>query len=928
MKRVFISLFFALLAYSQQGTIVVGGNGPPGTVPISQVGYLYVDTSVTPMNLYSCFQLNCTAVGPNNWTLTSSVSPLVGILASRPTLCNPGNGFSVFFQAIDQSAGNQLFLCTSQNTWTLIGGGGGGGGGTVTSVALSMPVLFTVANSPVTTSGTINVTLNSQSANSFLASPSSSSGVPSFRTLTTNDLPALTTGSSILYGNGSGGFNNVTIGSGLNFSSGVLTGTNFGGTVTSFSSGSLSPLFTTSVASSTTTPDLTFTLSNAGANTWFGNATGSSAAPSFNSAPIPANFLPNPSSTTLGGIESYASVSHQWINTISTSGVPSSTQPGFTDISGSVSCGQLPALTGDTTSSACATTTSKINDTAFPTSALAVGSNSSAQPITAVTQGTGSKVQTASGTTTSGDCPNYDSSGALVDSGNPCGTGTGTVTSVGLSLPGIFSVSGSPVTLSGTLTGTLTTETANTVFSGPTSGGAATPTFRSLVGTDLPNPSATTLGGIESLASTSHEWINAISTSGVPSATQPAFSDLSGSATCAQLPALTGDATSPAGFCATSVVKINGGSVPASANVLGSNSSSQPVSATATNVVNLFGSCSGTQYLGADGNCHSASGAGTVTSIATSCGVTGGTITTSGTISGSEAVNAQTGTSYTVVSGDCGKLLTFTSGSAVTVTVPQAGTTGFGAGVYFDVYDYGTGNVTVTPTTSTIVGGPSQTLRLGQGFRVVSDGTNYQITQYPITVSTPLQFNGSVINQLNCSTCVTSAASLSNNQLIFGSGGAQGVVSNSLTISAGTGMSGGGSASPGATLTLNQDTASLTRGLGAAFDGSGTALTSGSTATVYFTVPFACTISAWNITVDTGTITFDVWKVATGTAIPTVTNTITASALPAISSGTAVHSTTLTGWTTSVSTNDIFGVNINTVSSATKASLILQCNIS
>jgi len=52
----------------------------------------------------------------------------------------------------------------------------------------------------------------------------------------------------------------------------------------------------------------------------------------------------------------------------------------------------------------------------------------------------------------------------------------------------------------------------------------------------LPNPSVSTLGGIESLTSTSHEWINAISTSGVPSATQPAFTDISGSVAASQLP--------------------------------------------------------------------------------------------------------------------------------------------------------------------------------------------------------------------------------------------------------------------------------------------------------------------------------------------------------------------------------------------------------
>lgn len=56
------------------------------------------------------------------------------------------------------------------------------------------------------------------------------------------------------------------------------------GTVTQVSVGNLSPLFTSNVANATTTPSITFSLSNAGANTWFGNATGSSAAPSYNTA--------------------------------------------------------------------------------------------------------------------------------------------------------------------------------------------------------------------------------------------------------------------------------------------------------------------------------------------------------------------------------------------------------------------------------------------------------------------------------------------------------------------------------------------------------------------------------------------------------------------------------------------------------------------
>ncbi|HVI39785.1 MAG TPA: hypothetical protein VM577_03920, partial [Anaerovoracaceae bacterium] len=51
------------------------------------------------------------------------------------------------------------------------------------------------------------------------------------------------------------------------------------GTVTSFSAGNLSPLFTTSVATPTTTPALSFSLSNFAAHTFFGNNTAGSAAP-------------------------------------------------------------------------------------------------------------------------------------------------------------------------------------------------------------------------------------------------------------------------------------------------------------------------------------------------------------------------------------------------------------------------------------------------------------------------------------------------------------------------------------------------------------------------------------------------------------------------------------------------------------------------
>lgn len=67
------------------------------------------------------------------------------------------------------------------------------------------------------------------------------------------------------------------------------------------------------------------------------------------------------------------------------------------------------------------------------------------------------------------------------------GSGSGTVTSVAMTVPAIFSIAGSPVTTTGTLAVSLATESANLVWAGPTTGSAATPTFRSLVTADLPS---------------------------------------------------------------------------------------------------------------------------------------------------------------------------------------------------------------------------------------------------------------------------------------------------------------------------------------------------------------------------------------------------------------------------------------------------------
>jgi hypothetical protein len=103
----------------------------------------------------------------------------------------------------------------------------------------------------------------------------------------------------------------------------------------------------------------------------------------------------------------------------------------------------------------------------------------------------------------------------------------------------------------------------------------------------------------------------------------------------------------------------------------------------------------------------------------------------------------------------------------------------------------------------------------------------------------------------------------------------------------------------------------------------GSALSTGGV--VYFVMPAACTINGWDILVDAGTATVKFWKIATGTAIPTSSNSINTSGV-SISTGTAVHSTTVTDFTsTAVSAHDIGAVTITAVSSAAFVYATFEC---
>lgn len=106
-------------------------------------------------------------------------------------------------------------------------------------------------------------------------------------------------------------------------------------------------------------------------------------------------------------------------------------------------------------------------------------------------------------------------------------------------------------------------------------------------------------------------------------------------------------------------------------------------------------------------------------------------------------------------------------------------------------------------------------------------------------------------------------------------------------------------------------------------DGGGSAIATGD-ARSYPTAAYACTINRIDISADqSGSITVDVWKAAG--AIPTSGNKISASAPLTLSSAQLAQNGSLTGWTKTVSSGDVFGFNVATVSTVQRVTGQIWC---
>ena len=86
-------------------------------------------------------------------------------------------------------------------------------------------------------------------------------------------------------------------------------------------------------------------------------------------------------------------------------------------------------------------------------------------------------------------------------------------------------------------------------------------------------------------------------------------------------------------------------------------------------------------------------------------------------------VNAQTGTSYTLVLTDAGRQVTMNNASASTLTVPLNSSVAFATGTVIKVIQLGAGTVTITPTAGVTFTTP---------YNLVGGNTTFPMSQYQL----------------------------------------------------------------------------------------------------------------------------------------------------------------------------------------------------
>lgn len=414
-----------------------------------------------------------------------------GLTLSNDTLNASGGGSACIDTAFILS--DTLYVVCAPDT---INAGylASGGSGTVTSVGLTLPTgEFTVTGSPVTTSGTLSVTYKTQAANEIFAGPSTgSAAVPEFRTLVVDDIPGLP-GTKIISDwdsfISSDSNNDLTTGADNKLYFQQTAGG--GGTVTSV--GVTSTDLSVSGSPVTSSGNITLNINNSAVTT----------TKLANEAVTYAKFQ-NINAQRLLGRFSALSGTMQEITVgsglnLTSGGVLEATAGGggtVTSVGLSLPAG-LFSVSGSPVTTSGTLTGSLTNQSAFTVFARASGTGqpsfiglvSDHIPNLTATSKINMNTSRLLGRTSAGFGLAQEitiGSGLSLSGGTLSATGgTGTVTSVGISVPSYMSVTSSPVTTTGTMNIFYNVQNAGTFFAGPTGGSPAAPTFRSLANSDI-----------------------------------------------------------------------------------------------------------------------------------------------------------------------------------------------------------------------------------------------------------------------------------------------------------------------------------------------------------------------------------------------------------------------------------------------------------